>query len=226
MSRGRCVAVIPVKPFRIALGRLADALTPKERWQLQHAMLEDVLEACRQSPGVDPLVVTADHEAVRLARREGADVVADYNPPRGMNAAVRLGLVRAGMRRAEAALVLPADLPLITSEDLRSLVGAATGAPEVVLVPSRDGTGTNALLLTPPGVLEPELGPGSLARHLQQASRRGCPARCIRLPGVALDIDTPDDLAALMATSNGSRARRAMEHHVYERPLAAAGSLR
>lgn len=225
MSRERCVAVIPVKPLRVALGRLADELTPEERWHLQYAMLEDVLEACLRSPGVAAVVVTADPEAACLARREGAEVVGDHAPPRGMNAAVRLGLARARALRAEVALVLTADLPLITPEDLSALVRAATGCPEALLVPSRDGTGTNALLLSPPGVLEPELGPGSLARHLQQASRRDCPARCIRLPGVALDIDTPDDLAALMATSSRSHARRVMETHVHERPLAAAGSL-
>lgn len=223
MSAEPCLAVIPVKPLHIALGRLADTLTPEVRWQLQYAMLADVLMACRRSPGIAALVVTADPSAAALARRECAEVVVDHVPPRGMNAAVRLGLARVATRCAGTALVLTADLPLIRSEDLASLVRAAAGRPGALLVPSRDGTGTNALLLNPPDVLEPELGHGSLSRHLLQAVRRACPVRCIGLPGVALDIDTPEDLAVLMATNSASRARRLMESELHEHPLAAVG---
>jgi 2-phospho-L-lactate/phosphoenolpyruvate guanylyltransferase len=115
-----------------------------------------------------------------------------------MNPAVVRGLAAAaGM--AEAALVLTADLPLAAPADIAAVLAAAPPAPSAVLVPSRDGTGTNAMLLRPPSALTPELGVGSLARHLAQVARRGLEvARCER-PGLALDIDTPEDLALLRA---------------------------
>ena len=166
--------VVPVKPLDAALGRLGEALGAEERRALQAAMLTDLLRACAGTRGLgERLVVTADAEAARLAAAEGARAVADHHPPRGMNAAVRLGaraLARAGAR---AALVLVADLPLARAEDLEAVLGAAPDGPGVVLAPSRDGTGTNALLIRPPRALAPRLGPESLGRHLAGAARRG-----------------------------------------------------
>ena len=193
-------AVIPVKPLRGALRRLTAALEAPVRRELQVAMLTDVLGACagaRELDGV--LVVTSDPDAAAMARAiAGARVVPDHSPPRGMNAAVARGLGAVAGGGADAALVLTADLPLARPADIAAIVAAAPPAPSAVLVPSSDGTGTNAMLLRPPGALAPRLGPDSYARHAAQAARRGiAPARLER-PGMALDIDTPADLAALM----------------------------
>jgi 2-phospho-L-lactate guanylyltransferase len=199
------LAVIPVKPLAGALGRLGGALGPPARRALQVAMLADVLGACRAAPALaGTLVVTADPEVEVLARGAGARVVAEGEGPRGMNAAVRQGLAAAGRAGAGAALVLTADLPLVGPDDLAALVALAPErAPAAALAPSRDGTGTNAMLLRPPAALAPRLGPGSLARHLAQAARRGVAVAVCERPGLALDVDTPDDLAALCAAGAG-----------------------
>lgn len=194
-------AVIPVKPLRGALRRLTSALEAPVRRELQVAMLTDVLTACagaRDLAGV--LVVTSDPDAAALARAiAGAQVVPDHDPPRGMNAAVARGLAAVADAGAEAALVLTADLPLARPEDLAAIVAAGPSGPSALLVPSADGTGTNAMLLRPPGVLEPRLGPDSYARHTGQARRRGVVSARLALPRIALDIDTPADLTTLVA---------------------------
>ena len=194
-------AVVPVKPLRGALRRLASALEAPVRRELQVAMLTDVLGACaRVSELAGVVVVTSDPDVVSLAQRvTDAQVVPDHDPPRGMNAAVARGLAVVAAHGAEGALVLTADLPLAQSADIVSLLEHRLGNPSVLLVPSADGTGTNAMLLRPAGAMRPQLGPDSLERHTSQARRRGLTSRRVSVPRLALDIDTPRDLAALMA---------------------------
>lgn len=192
------VGVIPVKPLHMALGRLSGVLGGAERLLLQREMLTAVLEACAHARLLDEvLVVTDDGAAAELACGLGARVVPDHTPPRGMNPAVVVGCAAAAAAGADGALVLTADLPLVRPDDLDALLAAAPPGPSVVLAPSRDGTGTNAMLLCGPRVLEPELGLGSLARHEAQAIRRGIAMAHHHAPGIALDVDTPDDLATL-----------------------------
>jgi 2-phospho-L-lactate/phosphoenolpyruvate guanylyltransferase len=194
-------AVVPAKRLSGALRRLAPALPRPLRRELQVAMLEDVFSACAGAPGLAGLlVVSSDPEVAAQARRLArAEVIADHDPPRGMNGAVARGLDWAEEAGAGAALVLTADLPLIRPDDVAAVLGAARPGPSAVLVPSHDGTGTNAMLLRPPRAIAPRLGPRSLGRHLAQAARRGVAVERLERPRVALDIDTPRDLAALIA---------------------------
>ena len=192
-------AVIPVKPLDTALGRLAGVLEAQERRHLQQAMLVAVLTACTSSRLDEILVVTGDAAASSVAASKGARVVPDYAPPRGMNPAVSHGCTVAQDSGVDAALVLTADLPHARASDIDAEEAHANSKPSVVLTPSRDGTGTNAMLLCGPRVLAPALGIGSLARHEEQARRLGIRVvRCDR-PRLALDIDTPEDLATLWA---------------------------
>lgn len=193
--------VVPVKPLRGALRRLMTALEAPVRRELQVAMLTDVLGACAGAAGLEGvMVVTSDPDAAELAARlAGARVVPDHDPPRGMNAAVSRGLAAVAAEGAEAALVLTADLPLARPEHIAEILECRVGDRSVVLVPSADGTGTNAMLLSPPEALRPRLGPDSLARHSAQALRRGLAMTRLPVAGLALDIDTPADLVALMA---------------------------
>jgi 2-phospho-L-lactate guanylyltransferase len=200
-------AVIPVKPLTSALGRLGRILDAPERRALQAAMLEDVLGACREASALAAvLVVSSDPEAGEIARALGATVLSDHRPPQGMNAAVEIGLGGAEALGADAALVLTADLPLARGADLDTLRARLAGTTGVVLSPSLDGTGTNAMLLAPPRALRPELGIGSLARHLAQAERLGVGVEIVPRPGLALDVDTPEDLARLCEREGASRA--------------------
>lgn len=203
--------MIPVKRLRGALRRLAAALEAPVRRELQMAMLADVLGACAATAELaGVVVVTSDPTAAALARaRVGATVLPDHDPPQGMNAAVVRGLEAAAGRGAEAVLVLTADLPLAHPDDLAAILAASPPGPSAVLVPSRDGTGTNAMLLRPPGALDPRLGPDSLARHAAQADRRGVVVRRLERPALALDVDTPRDLAALLAVGGRCATRSA-----------------
>jgi 2-phospho-L-lactate guanylyltransferase len=198
-------AVLPVKPLRGALRRLTPALDAPVRRELQVAMLTDVLAAAAgasQLAGV--MVVTSDPAAQGMAEAiAGARVVPDHDPPRGMNAAVVRGLEAVAAAGADGALVLTADLPLARPEDLDAVVLAGPPGPSATIAPSWGGTGTNAMLLRPPGALTPRLGVDSLARHLAQAARRGVPVTRVDVPALALDIDTPRDLAELMARGGG-----------------------
>lgn len=202
-------AVLPVKPLRGALRRLTPALDASVRRELQVAMLTDVLAAAAGARGLAGLmVVTSDPQARAMAAAiAGARVTSDHGPPRGMNAAVVRGLEAVAAAGADAALVLTADLPLARPEDLDAVLAAAPPGPSATLAPSRDGTGTNAMLLRPPAALTPRLGVDSLARHLAQAARRGVAVARVDLPNLALDIDTPRDLAELMA-GPGARGGR------------------
>jgi 2-phospho-L-lactate guanylyltransferase len=220
-------ALVPAKRLEGALRRLAPALPRPVRRELQVAMLRDVFGACAGSDALAGLlVVTSDPEVAALARAAaGAKVVADHEPPRGMNGAVARGLGELSGRGAAAALVMTADLPLAQPEDIAAILAAAPPPPSVVLVPSHEGTGTNAMLLRPPRALDPHLGPDSLARHLAQARWRGMRALRLERPGLALDIDTPADLAALIARGGQSATHTACARLGIAQRLAAGSAL-
>lgn len=227
MSAPPAWAVVPAKRLSGALRRLAPALPRPVRRELQVAMLRDVFSACAGAPGLTGLlVVTSDPDVAALARRlAGAEVIADHDPPRGMNGAVARGLGWAEERGVEAALVLTADLPLAGPEDIAAILAASSPGPSVVLVPSHDGTGTNAMLLRPPWAIAPRLGPGSLARHLALARRRGVVVARVERPRIALDIDTPRDLAALIARGEGCATTAACARLAVAERLAAGSAL-
>lgn len=139
------------------------------------------------------VVVTADGETARLADELGARVLVEGGG--GLNPAVRQGLAWAE-GRARGALVLPADLPLLEPEEVLGVLAAAPAPPCAVICPSQDG-GTNALLLCPASALEPAYGPGSAERHAAAAQAAGLRVARYTSPGLAFDIDSLEDLAAL-----------------------------
>jgi 2-phospho-L-lactate guanylyltransferase len=199
-------ALVPVKPFESALGRLSGVLDSHERRVLQAAMLADVLSACATARHLEAtLVITNDPEARALAASHGAHAVTDHDPPDGMNAAVARGASEAVRCGADAVLVLTADLALAQGEDLDAVITSAPAGRGVVIAPSLEGTGTNAMLLAPPEVIVPALGVGSLLRHLDRAALAKAPALLVHRPRLALDVDTPDDLAELCRRPGSSR---------------------
>lgn len=207
--------VIPVKRLDRALRRLGKVLRPAERGALQEAMLRDMLAACRASAVAEVVIVSSDPTAAAAAARAGARVIADHDPPRGINAAVALGQTDA-RARGNRALVLTADLPLVAAADLDALVDTDTAPGDVVLVPSHTGYGTNALLLHDADVIATQLGEDSRARHRAAAAEAGCRYREHPLPRIGLDIDTPDDLRTLLA--DGPPMHTARVCHALELP--------
>ena len=190
----RTAAVLPVKSFARAKQRLDEAIAGADRQELAEAMVTDVLAALAAVPEVDEVVVvTAEPLAAQAAERAGATVVADPEE-RGQSAAAARGIDAALERGAERALLVPGDCPALDPDEVAALL-ARTDA--VVIVPDRHGSGTNALLLSPPALVGPSFGAGSFARHAARAAAAGATVKVRELPSLGLDVDTPDDLAAL-----------------------------
>lgn len=202
------VAVLPVKTFSEAKHRLRTGLSPGERRALAQAMFCDVLIALRRATGVDSvLVVSADHGAQQIAGGYGAEVLSD--PEHGHNVAARHGVEAALSAGADRVLLVPGDCPAIDPAELDGLLARPATPPSALIVPDRHGTGTNALLLSPPGALSPSFGPGSCARHLANAREAGVHGEVVQVPTLALDVDTQEDLEALeqsLAASHGHAA--------------------
>jgi 2-phospho-L-lactate guanylyltransferase len=191
----RTVAILPVKRFPAAKQRLRDGLDPERREALVQAMFTDVLYSLRSADLDSILVVTASPVARRIALEQGAEVLADQEA--GHNAAASLGIQAAVERGADRALLVPGDCPALDPQELTDLLRRPVEPPCAIVVPDRHGTGTNALLLTPPDSLSTSFGPGSCERHMSVARAAGINAEVVRVPSLALDIDTPDDLASL-----------------------------
>ena len=205
----RLVAVVPLQALAGAKSRLAAALAPAERAALTLRLLHGVLDALAAPAVAERLVVSPDPRALAEARAAGAATLRQRLPTRGdaLNDALAEARDWAAARGADALLVVLGDLPLLTAADVAALVAlAGRDAPVVVLAPDRHERGTNALLLRPPDAIPFAFGPDSLARHLAAATARGLPVRLYRAPGTALDLDTPEDLAALPARVVGRGA--------------------
>jgi 2-phospho-L-lactate/phosphoenolpyruvate guanylyltransferase len=166
-------------------------------------MLTDVLVALRRTEGLDEVVVvTAEPVAEALALGYGARVVSDTREA-GQSPAAQLGLD--AVEGADVVLLVPGDCPALDPAQLTALLRSVEPAPSVVLVPDRHGTGTNGLVLHPPSAIEPSFGPGSRDRHTALAEEAGASLRVEELPSLVLDVDTPDDLAAMREALERSR---------------------
>jgi 2-phospho-L-lactate/phosphoenolpyruvate guanylyltransferase len=198
-------AIVPVKPLDLAKGRLSAVLTASERRTLVLAMLGDVLMALRATKVIrETVVVSRDAEVLALVTRLGA--VALFEEAEGLNTAYAQAATFVGLSGATALLALPADLPLVTPNEIAGLVAAGQDVG-VALAPSRDG-GTNGLYCSV-GVSLPFLfGSGSLARHIDAARTSGIEPRLFRAPGLELDIDQPDDLLLLAEAAGETAAQR------------------
>ena len=161
-------------------------------------MVTDVLMALRRTKAVDEvLLVTAEPAAEAIGRGYGAKVVHD-NAEDGQSVAALIGVARALEDGAERVVLVPGDTPALDPAELDELL--ATVAEAIVIVPDRHGSGTNALVLAPPDIMQPAFGEDSRARHEQAAAAAGVPWTTLDVPTLALDIDTASDLAVLRET--------------------------
>jgi 2-phospho-L-lactate guanylyltransferase len=184
-------AVLPVKRF----GRAKSRLGGLDRAALAEAMVGDVLEALAQVPELEVIVVSCE-PSIEATVRDPVEA--------GHNSAALLGIREAMARGAERVLLVPGDCPALDPDDLRDLLSTRE---RVAIVPDRHGTGTNALLLTPPDAFVPSFGPGSFARHRELA---GPSARVAELPSLMHDVDTLDDLLTLAELPSGAPRTRAL----------------
>jgi 2-phospho-L-lactate/phosphoenolpyruvate guanylyltransferase len=194
----RTCAVLPIKRFDDAKQRLDKALNAGSRRALAEAMVSDVLHALRRATRIDAvIVVTGEHGAEALARAYDAQAIADDD--RGHSHAARSGVDWALEQDFQRVLLVPGDCPALDPNEVDELVLGGMSAPDVVIVPDRHGTGTNALLLAPPDAIAPSFGPGSRARHEEAAREASARWRIAEPRSLVLDVDTAEDLAALRA---------------------------
>jgi len=189
-------AIIPVKRFGAAKSRLANAISASSRSTLARAMLTDVLDALGRCERLERVIVVSGEPAARKAAAEAGVELIDDPDDAGHSQAASLGVRAALEAGAECAALLPGDCPLLRADELDRAIGALR-APVGGVIPDRHGSGTNGLLLAPPGAIGPSFGPGSRERHLELARRAGVEPRVVQVPSMALDLDTEDDLREL-----------------------------
>jgi 2-phospho-L-lactate/phosphoenolpyruvate guanylyltransferase len=206
LARSDIWAVVPVKDLQGAKQRLADVLSAKERQELFAAMLEDVLCALAASAGLRGiLVVTRDPLGQHLAARYGARVLVEQ-ANRGHTAASSLGARTLTQEGVGSMVQVPADLPLLSPDDIAALLGVHGPAPAVTLGPARDERGTNAVVCSPPDLLPLRFGDDSFLPHVRCARSLGIEPQIVRRAALALDIDTPADLATFLAAPSDTLA--------------------
>ena len=189
--------VIPVKEFREAKKRLAPHFSPDDRAALAQAMCEDFFNVIAAVRCVDRIFVISKETQVLLRARElGWETIAEsrqISESDSVDAASRY----CAERGVQALLRLPVDIPLVEPADIEAVFETLGDAPTAILVPSSDGTGTNAILRSPPALFPSHFGPNSLVRHLAEAEACGVRAQVFRNPRLELDIDEWEDLRKL-----------------------------
>lgn len=198
--------LVPVKNLADAKQRLSPVLSPEQRVALARAMCEDVLQALahwQSRPAV--AVVTNDSFARDLAARFNFDVVSDDNS--GETNAIEMATTVCRGRGAKNTLVVPADIPLIEGAELQMIVDRAP-AGGAVLVPDAAGRGTNAAWRSPGDLFPLRFGNDSFLPHLAAAKATGLPCVVLELPGIARDVDRPEDLRELAAASGERRSQK------------------
>ena len=200
-------AIVPVKPLRRGKSRLADTLTEDERAELNSHLLSHTLKTLKETPAVaEVLVVSRDPKALAIARDYDARTIRENGAPH-LNTALERATAVAKMYTTNGVLILPADLPLISQEDIEKIIAAANGGQRVVVItPDRHKNGTNALLVSPAGIINYDYGENSFERHCENARKAGARLEICELPSIELDLDLPEDLELVAEKLNFSFA--------------------
>jgi len=190
-------AVVPVKEQGGAKQRLSDFLSPEQRRALAAAMLEDVLDALAAAPLAGICLATLDPFATSLARRIGARVLTDgaRDGHTGAVVAAARTLIAEG---CGSMLTVPGDIPRITGDEVARLIAAHRPAPSFTIAPAHDELGSNAILMSPPDAAPLRFGEDSYFPHLAAARAAGIEPTIVKLPGIGMDIDHPEDLRAFL----------------------------
>ncbi len=190
--------LLPIKDLRHAKQRLAGFLSPEERFGLAQALLADTLGAVRGICRADRVFVVTNYEpAMRAAQENGWEFLREeqqISESISVDAASR----ECEKRGITAVLRVPLDVPLAQASDIDDLLEVDCVAPALVIVPSRDGTGTNAILRTPPTLFPSHFGSGSFAKHCDEAQRAGARILVRRNARLEMDVDDEADLRALV----------------------------
>jgi 2-phospho-L-lactate guanylyltransferase len=192
-------AIVPVKAFAAAKSRLAGVLSAEARVALSREFLNHTLQVLTTSAAIEQtLVVSADAAALAVARTWGAETLAEQVAD--LNGALTAGTRLALGQGATAVLVLPTDLANVSEEAVAHLI-EQSHSTSIIIAPDQRGTGTNALVVRPPGALPYAFGEHSFQRHLALAAARGLRVQVCNLPHLAFDVDLPEDLAGWRGAS-------------------------
>lgn len=205
-------AVVPVKSLKDVKTRLASCLSPSERAQLFRCMVEDVLAALSSVPGLNgSLVVSRDPDIKQLANACNATVL-EQSIDGGHDAAVADAVAWLIKRGEDGFMQIPGDIPTVTSGELSEVLathGNEKNAKRVFTIsPSHDFGGSNCIVCSPPDLIPLRFGPDSFRRHLASARLAGLEIRIIERPGIALDIDYPEDLERLLMSPGSTRTHQ------------------
>ena len=192
-------AIVPVKPLRRGKSRLSTVLSETERTLLNHNLLVSTLKILSSVNRIDQiLVVSRDPAALTLAREYDARTVLENGSPELNTALSRAALV-AKTYRVNEILILPADLPLLTTKELERVLRLSGNPPEILICPDRRKDGTNLLYINPEGLISFSYGSGSFNKHLELARQSGARVKIISSNSLELDLDTPEDLELMQS---------------------------
>jgi 2-phospho-L-lactate guanylyltransferase len=189
--------LLPIKDLRRAKQRLAPLLNPEERFALAQAMLADTIRAVRGVRRADKIFVVTNYiPAMEAAEANGWELLREEQ-----QISESVSVDAASRHCAECGVTsllrLPLDVPLVHANDIDELLAIDCAAPALVIVPSRDGTGTNAIVRTPPALFPSHFGTGSFAKHCGEAERAGAQILVRRNTRLETDVDDEADLRAL-----------------------------
>lgn len=192
-------AIVPVKPLRRGKSRLSEILSENERSQLNHQLFVHTIKVLKQVEAIsDILVVSRDSVVLTEARDMDVRTVTENGSPELNNALRRASLFSKAFS-TEGVLIVPADLPLLTPEDVSSFLDARTPAPMIVISPDRRREGTNMLLIDPADLITLSFGEASFAKHRELAKSKGADVVVFENERIGLDLDIPEDYHILSA---------------------------
>jgi 2-phospho-L-lactate/phosphoenolpyruvate guanylyltransferase len=190
--------VVPFKDPSRGKTRLAALLTARERARLAWAMFEDASVAASDARQPDKVVLVSSYQpAIDRARTLGWEVLTEESQ-QSESASVDWASAMLAARGFDTVMRLPADLPLVRAEDIDEIFSIKLSTHAALLVPSRDGSGTNAIVRTPPNLFPSRFGPNSLALHKAEASKAGAECLIRENHRIALDVDEPADIALVI----------------------------
>jgi len=213
--------LIPIKDPARAKTRLANLLSSEERRLLAWAMFEDVSRIVTDITLFDRIVLVSSYEpAIEHARRLSWDVLVEESQ-QSESASIDWASRILAERGFERVMRLPADIPLARAEDIDSLISIELTAPAALLVPSREGTGTNAIIRTPPDLFPSRFGPNSFTLHQEEAAQVGVECVIVENERIAFDVDDPSDVAFLLEHGQGTEALRVLHEMQITKRMAA-----
>lgn len=200
------VAVVPLKNLKLAKSRLSNILAEGERQELVLAMFDDVLVSLRESPFIDKIFLVADKYFNPIADVQMITEIKN----RGYDEAIIEALKDSRVNQAQAMLILPADLPLVSTDELDTLIRDQEDG-SIRIAGARDQDGTNALVMKPPSLLATSFGVGSFERHKKFAKALSVKIEEVNLPGLSFDVDTEKDLIDFVQTKSDTRTYRFLD---------------